>query len=134
MTISGRLTRDPETRITQSGMAVVSFSVAVNERKKDANGEWKDFPNYFDCTMFGKYAESVSKSLYKGVPVTVDGRLKQQTWEKDGQRRSKVEIIANELVLPPRQNTAPESARTHDNGGFSSAGLDFQPVDEDIPF
>ena len=77
VTLGGNLTRDPELRYTQGGTAVLSMSVAVNESRKDGNGEWVDYPNYIDMTLFGKRAESVSDYLSKGTYVAVTGRLHQ---------------------------------------------------------
>ena len=105
--ISGNLTRDAEVRRTQSGMAITSFCVAVNERRKNKNtGEWENYANYIDCTMFGAYGESVSESLRKGVKVACAGSLRWTQWERDGQKRSKIEVIVNELELPPREKPA----------------------------
>ena len=110
--VSGNLTRDAECKRTQSGMAIVTFGVAVNERRKNnQTGEWDDYPNYFDVTWFGTYAEKCSGSLVKGSKITVDGHLRQERWEKDGQNRSKVCIIADTVDMPPKpkgQYTAPD--------------------------
>lgn len=96
--ISGNLTRDPEIRATAGGTPVMSFGVAVNDRRKNAQtGEWEDYPNYIDCTMFGSRAEAVSRYLSKGSKVAVAGRLRYSSWEKDGQKRSKVEVIVDEI-------------------------------------
>lgn len=101
--ISGNLTRDAESRMTKSGMAVVKFTVAVNDRRKNQSGEWEDYANFIDCTMFGKYAEKVAPSMTKGTKVCASGKLHQQTWEQDGQKRSKLEVIANDIELPKRE-------------------------------
>lgn len=94
----GRLTRPCENRFTNSGMAITSFSIAVNKRQK-INNEWKDKASFFDCTYFGKGAEAVSQYLVKGQQVSIQGSLEQQTWETNGQKRSKVVIIVNSLGL-----------------------------------
>jgi len=102
--VSGHMTRDAELRQTASGMAILSFSLAVNDRRRNAQtGEWEDYPNFLDCSMFGKRAESLSEYLSKGMQLTVEGKLRYSKWEKDGIQKSKVEIIAEEVVLPPRQ-------------------------------
>lgn len=76
-TISGNLTRDPELRVTASGMPVLGFGVAVNDRRKNnKTGEWEDYPNFIDCTMFGARTESVSKFLSKGSKVAIEGKLR----------------------------------------------------------
>ena len=96
--ISGNLTRDPELRQTAGGLPVLSFGVAVNDRRKNQQtGEWEDYPNFIDCTMFGSRAENVQKLLSKGSKVAVEGKLRWSQWERDGQKRSKVEVIVDEL-------------------------------------
>ncbi len=98
--ISGNLTRDPELRATQNGMQVLSFGVAVNDRTKNQQtGEWEDRPNFVDCTMFGKRAEALSRILRKGMKVAIEGKLRYSSWEKDGQKRSKLEVIPDEVEL-----------------------------------
>lgn len=96
--ISGNLTRSPEIRVTQSGTPVASFGIAVNERwKNQQTGEWEDHPNFIDCVWFGARAQSTCKFLDKGSKVFVEGKLRQSTWEKDGQKRSKIEVMVNNL-------------------------------------
>lgn len=102
--ISGNLTRDPELRATGGGTSVLQFGVAVNERVKNPQTEeWEDRPNFVDCVMFGKRAEALSNLLDKGMKVAVEGRLRYSSWEKDGQRRSKLEVVAEEVELMSRQ-------------------------------
>lgn len=100
--ISGNLTRDPELRATTGGMSVLTFSVAVNERRQNRNGEWEDYANYIDCTMFGRRAESLSRMLMKGTKVAVQGSLRYSSWERDGQKRSKLEVIASDVDVMPK--------------------------------
>lgn len=98
VTISGNLTRDPELRRTQSGMAILSFGVAVNDRRKNQQtGEWEDYANFVDCTVFGARGESLSNILTKGMKVAIEGKLRWSQWERDGQKRSKLEVIVDEL-------------------------------------
>ena len=98
--ISGNLTRDPELRSTQSGTDVLSFGVAVNDRcKNQRTGEWEDRPNFVDCTMFGNRATSLSNYLSKGTRVSIEGKLRWNQWEKDGQKRSKLDVIVDEIVF-----------------------------------
>jgi len=100
VTICGNATNAPEQRYTQSGMAVASFGVAVSSRKKNASGEWEDGEtSFFDVSCFGRLAENVSESVQKGKRVVVAGVLKQSSWESDGGRRTKVEIIADDVAL-----------------------------------
>lgn len=101
--ISGNLTRDPEMRATTSGMQVLSFGVAVNDRRRSPQtGEWEDYPNFVDCTMFGTRAEAVSRYLSKGSKVAIEGKLRYSSWERDGQRRSKLEVIVDEIEFMSR--------------------------------
>lgn len=125
--ISGNLTRDPELRATKSGMQVLSFGVAVNDRRKNPQtGEWEDYPNFVDCTMFGKRAETVSRYLSKGSKVAIDGKLHYSSWEKDGQRRSKLEIIVEDIEFMAKR----------DDGAAAQAEQAAEPdfYDDDIPF
>ena len=93
--ISGNLTRDPELRATAGGTQVLSFGVAVNDRRKNPQtGDWEDYPNFVDCTMFGTRAEAVSRYLSKGTKVAIEGKLRYSSWERDGQRRSKLEFMS----------------------------------------
>ena len=88
VSITGNLTRDPELRVTAGGTQVLSFGVAVNDRRRNPQtGEWEDYPNFVDCTMFGTRAEAVSRFLAKGNKVAIEGKLRYSSWEKDGQRR-----------------------------------------------
>lgn len=108
--ISGNLTRDPELRATQGGMQVLGFGVAVNDRRKNpSTGQWEDYPNFVDCTMFGNRAESMSRILRKGMKVAIEGKLRYSSWEKDGQRRSKLEVIVDEIeLMSQNQQQAPQ--------------------------
>ncbi|MDR3333295.1 MAG: single-stranded DNA-binding protein [Treponema sp.] len=94
----GRLTRDAELKYTANGQAVCKFSIAVNRRKKNGD-QWVDEANFFDIVVWGRQGESVTQYLIKGKQVGIDGELRQDRWEQDGQNRSKVEIVANYLQL-----------------------------------
>lgn len=110
--ISGNLTRDPEMHATKSGMAIMSLSVAVNERAKNPQtGEWEDRPNFVDCVLFGTRAERLSAYLSKGAKVSVQGKLRYSSWEKDGQRRSKLEVVVDELEFMSRRDGAQQQAQ-----------------------
>ena len=95
----GNLTRDPELRYIQSGMAVTELGLAVNDRRKTATGEWVDEPTFVDVTVWGRQAETASEYLTKGSPVLIEGRLKLDSWEKDGQKRSKLKVVCEQLRL-----------------------------------
>ena len=104
--ISGNLTRDPELRSTASGLPVLAFGVAGNDRRKNQQtGEWEDYPNFIDCTMFGARAESLSRYLSKGTKVSIEGKLRWSQWEREGQKRSKIEVIVDELAATIRRRT-----------------------------
>lgn len=98
VTLIGRLTRDAELKYTSAGFAISSFSIAVNRRRK--NGEqWIEEASFFEVSLYGKSAESLKPYLVKGKQVAVDGELRQDRWEQDGQPRSKVVIAANNVQL-----------------------------------
>ncbi len=104
-TISGNLTRDSELRSTASGMPVLSFSVAVNDRRKNnQTGEWEDVPNFIDCTMFGSRAQSLAQYLVKGTKEAAEEKLRWSQWERDGQKRSKIEVIVDSLDFMSSRN------------------------------
>lgn len=106
--ISGNLTRAPEVRNTSSGLPVLGFSLAVNDRRKNQQtGEWEDYPNFIDCTMFGSRAEHVAKFLDKGSKVAIEGKLRWSQWERDGQKRSKIEVVIDELEFMSKTENQP---------------------------
>ena len=100
VTIAGNCTRDPELRFSQGGLSIASFGLAYSTRKRNEQGGWEDGEtSFFDVTCFGQLADNVAESIHKGDRVIVTGTLKQRSWEaKDsGEKRSKVEIIADEV-------------------------------------
>lgn len=102
--ISGNLTRDPELRQTQGGTSVLQMGVAVNDRRKNpSTGEWEDVANFVDCVLFGTRADKVAQYLDKGTKVAIEGRLRYRAWEQDGQRRSKLEVVVDEIEFMSRQ-------------------------------
>lgn len=106
--ITGNLTRDPELRSTSGGTSVLTFGVAVNDRRRNqSTGEWEDYPNFVDCTMFGKRAEAVQMYLSKGDKVSIEGRLHWSSWERDGQKRSKLDVIVDEIEFMSSRDKAP---------------------------
>ncbi|MDR0403041.1 MAG: single-stranded DNA-binding protein [Treponema sp.] len=136
----GRLTRDSELKYTANGQAVCKFSIAVNRRKKNGD-QWVDEPNFFDIVLWGRQGETLNQYLIKGKLVGVDGELRQDRWEQDGQNRSKVEIVADNVQLlggspgnssfgggsspnPARQDPGPAPAAPAGDDGFT----------DDIPF
>ena len=107
-TITGNATREPELRFTPSGQAVASFGVAVNRRWQNRQTqEWEEAVSFFDVTCWAQLAENVAESVSKGTRVTVAGRLDQRSWEtQDGDKRSKVEIVADDVAISLRWATA----------------------------
>lgn len=142
--ISGNLTRDPELRATASGMPVLGFGVAVNDRRKNQQtGEWEDYPNFIDCTMFGARAQSVSRFLSKGSKVAIEGKLRWSQWERDGQKRSKIEVIVDDIEFMTSRNAdsssyapqvAPMTAAPAPAAMPAAPVVDASVYDDDIPF
>ncbi len=111
--ITGHLTRDPELRATQSGTQVLHLGVAVNDRRRNPQtGNWEDYPNFIDCVMFGTRAEAIQRYLSKGTKVAIEGRLRYSSWERDGQKRSKIEVVVDEI----------EFMSSRQGGGNSNGG------------
>lgn len=97
----GNLTRDPVLRYLPSGIAVCDLGLAVNDRRKNPNGEWVDEPTFVDITLFDRQAETAGEYLTKGSPVLIEGRLKMDRWQdkNDGQTRTKLKVVGDRLVL-----------------------------------
>lgn len=133
--ITGNLTKDSEIRVTQSGSQILNFSVAVNDRHKNQQtGNWENYPNYIGCVMFGSRAEHIQPYLVKGTKVAINGKLRYSSWEKDGQKRSKIEIIVNDIEFLSSKNSegdvSPQSIPTSTPPVPPSADL----YDQNIPF
>ena len=127
--ISGNLTRDPELRSTQSGMDVMSFGVAVNDRRRNPQtNEWEDYPNFVDCTMFGNRARSLHQYLSKGTKVAIEGKLRWSQWERDGQKRSKIEVIVDELEFMSSRNSDSSSYGGNQSYGGNAGGYSPAPA------
>ena len=117
----GRLTRDAELKYTTGGQAVCKFAVAVNRRRK--NGEqWEDEANYFDVVLWGRQGEALNQYLTKGKSIGVDGELRQDRWQQDGQNRSKVEIVANNIMLLGGSPGGGTQGSGNQGSGNSSSG------------
>lgn len=119
--VSGNLTRDPELRATPGGTQVLGFGVAVNDRRRNQQtGEWEDYPNFIDCTMFGNRAEALSRILRKGMKVAIEGKLRYSSWEdkNGGGRRSKVEIIPDEVVLMSQNPNGQQAPQQYAPQGY----------------
>ena len=114
--ITGNLTRDPELRATQGGTQVLHLGVAVNDRRRNPqSGNWEDYPNFIDCVMFGTRAEAIQRYLRKGTKVAIEGRLRYSSWERDGQKRSKIEVVVDEIEFMSSRNDAGQQG-----GGYAA--------------
>ena len=131
--LSGNLTRDPDLRTTQGGTPVLTFGMAVNGKRGG-----QDYANYFDCVVFGNYATAMQPHLHKGQKVAIDGQLSYSSWEQNGERRSKVEVIVRSIdTLGP-----PPARSAHDYAPGQQMPIAAAPpqvpqqevMDEDIPF
>ncbi len=152
----GNLTRDPELRYIASGTPVAEIGLAVNDRRKNANGEWVDETQFIDITLWSRQAEIASEYLSKGSPVLIEGRLKYDTWEsREGEKRSKLRVVGERMQMlgsrsggggsgggggggggaartsAPRESAYSEAAPAHDE--YEAAPQD-PPGGDDIPF
>ncbi|NUQ63390.1 MAG: single-stranded DNA-binding protein [Pirellulales bacterium] len=119
----GNLTRDPELRYIPSGTAVTEIGLAVNDRRKNASGEWIDETTFVDITLWGRTAEVASEYLTKGAPVLIEGRLKLDTWEtNDGQKRSKLRVVGERMQMLGRAGGG------EGGGGGGAAGGGTRPA------
>jgi single-strand DNA-binding protein len=129
VTIVGNLTDDPELRYTPNGAAVVNFSVAVTPRMRDEGGGWKDGDtSFFRCNAWRNLAENVAESLTRGSRVIVTGRLRQRSWEtQDGDKRSVIEIEADEIGPSLRWATAKVERQSRSGGDWAPAAVGAGP-------
>jgi single-strand DNA-binding protein len=139
----GRLTRDAELKYITGGQAVCNFSIAVNRSKKNGD-QWEDEANFFDIVIWGKQGEALNQYLKKGKMVAVDGELRQDRWQQDGQNRSKVVIITSYIQLlggggsggGDRQNNNNSSSggNSQESQSYSSSPGKDDGFTDDIPF
>ena len=122
--LMGNLTRDPELRFTSNGSAVASFGLAVNRKFKHGD-EWKDDVCFVDITVWGKQGENCAEYLSKGRPAFVEGYLKFSTWESEGQKKNKLEVVANTVQFLGSRNEPP---------GDSPTGRVPVSDEDDVPF
>jgi single-strand DNA-binding protein len=129
VTLLGNLTRDPETRQTPAGQSVTNFSLALNRSYKDAQEQWQEATDFIDVVAWGPLGERVATYLGRGSRALVSGRLQSRAWETDGQKRSKVEVLASDVVFLDNRN---------ESEGGSSSTAQAQPneslLSDDIPF
>jgi single-strand DNA-binding protein len=135
--LMGNLTRDPELRTTPNGTSVCSFSLALNRSYKGSNGEWQEATDYIDVVAWGPLGERVAQYLSKGRPCLVNGRLQSRSWEQDGQKRNKVEVVANDVTFlggpgGGSAGTSTDSSSTPAPAAKKSTKKDEDVVIEDI--
>ena len=137
VTLTGNLTRDPEMRATSNGTQVMSFTIAVNDRRRNQQtGVWEEYPNFVGCVMFGRRAEALGRYLAKGRKVAVEGSLRYSTWTSDGAKRSKLEVVIDDLELMSSSRSEGQATRqpsTHGTSSFGKAPAEGEAY-TDIPF
>ena len=134
----GNLTRDIELRHTPGGTAVTDMGMAVNDRRKNAQGEWVDEVTYVDVTLWGRTAEVAGEYLRKGSPVFIEGRLKLDSWEAEGQKKYKLRVVGERLQLlggRPDDGSRGESPKYNNasNRSASRDEYDTSSVSEELP-
>jgi single-strand DNA-binding protein len=126
--LTGNLTRDPEHRETPGGLSICKLGIACNTRRRTSSGEWEEKANFFRVTVFGKQADNCAQYLRKGRPVAIDGRLEWSQWERDGQKRESIDIIADSVQF--LAGGRDEGAGAQNGNGFSSG---VQATETDVP-
>jgi single-strand DNA-binding protein len=116
----GNLTRDPELRQTPTGQNVTSFSLALNRAYKDSSGEWQEATDFIDIVCWGPLAERVAQYLSKGRRCLVQGRLQSRSWEQEGQKRNKVEVLANDVTFLDSRGSGGDSEGSSNTGADAS--------------
>jgi len=134
ITLVGNLTRDPELRFTANGRAVASFGIAVG-RRYQVNGEWQEQTSYFNITAWGDLGENAAASLSKGARIVVTGRLEQREYTtREGDKRTAIDVIADELGPSLRWATAQVERTPRKEGGAKKSGGSTSPAGEASPF
>jgi single-strand DNA-binding protein len=128
--LMGNLTRDPELKAIPSGQSVCQFSLALNRSYKDSSGEWKEATDYVDVVAWGPLAERVAQYCQKGKQVLVNGRIQSRSWEQDGQKRSKVEVLAQDVTF---LGGVPGAGGSRDDGNQDmESGSSSKPANKDV--
>ena len=137
----GNLTRDPEIRALPSGMNVCNFSIATNRVYKDRDGKKQEQTDFHNVVVFGRQADTVNQYLKKGSSAYVEGRMQTRSWDKDGVKQYRTEVVADSVQFGPRSSGSGGGARRQDDepqdAPASSAGIDYPKDDinpDDIPF
>ncbi len=147
--LMGNLTRDPQVRNLPSGVVVADIGLAVNDRRKDTNGNWVDEATFVDITLWSRNAEIAAEYTRKGSSVLIEGRLKLDSWESEGQKRSKLKVVCDRLCLLGGRDNASGSqdgysagsraSQANSQGSYSSSPAQYEapadmPPGDDIPF
>lgn len=147
--LMGNLTRDPETRQTPNGQSVTNFGLAVNRTWKGQDGQTQEQVSFIDCTAWGRTGEVIAQYMQKGRPILVSGRLDQRSWDQDGQKRSKVEVVVEDFNFVGGGNDGGSNFSSGSSSGETSTGsstsskkddvvveeIDDKPIDlSEIPF
>jgi single-strand DNA-binding protein len=134
--LSGNVTRDGELKATQGGTSVLVFGLAFNDRKRDEAGNWVDVPNFIDVVIYGRMAESLAPYIVKGQKLFVAGKLHYSTWTKDGGKRTKLELVAQDIdIAGGRRQGAQATQAPQDAPTYSvPQAPPIELYDEDIPF
>ncbi len=138
----GNLTRDPELRALPSGMNVVNFSIATNRVFRDRDGKKQEQTDFHNVVVFGRQADTVNQYIKKGNGVFIEGRLQTRSWEKDGQKMYRTEVVADRVQFGPKGgggggSRGPQADEPQDMGGAQGGGIDYPKDDinpDDIPF
>lgn len=135
----GNLTRDVEVKYLQSGTAVTEIGLAVNEKRKDQSGNWIEEVTFVDVTLWGRTAEVAAEYIGKGSQVLIEGRLKLETWEADGQKRSKLKVIGEKMQMLGSRGGGGEQEQPRQQSQRRSAGASNRqsappPPEDDVPF
>lgn len=132
VTLMGNLTRDPELRQIPSGQSVCSFSLALNRSYKGGDGEWQEATDYVDVVAWAALGERVAQYVTKGRPVLVSGRLQSRSWEQDGQKRSKLEVVAQDVTFLGGRNDDGGSSFSPSDSPKSSSTKTTKSKDKDV--
>jgi single-strand DNA-binding protein len=130
--LMGNLTRDPELRTTPNGQSVCSFSLALNRSYKGADGNWTEVTDYVDVVAWGPLGERVSQYLSKGRPALVNGRLQSRSWEQEGVKRSKVEVVANDVTFLGGRDGANGGGGSDESQAAPAAKPSKKPKEDDV--
>ena len=130
----GNLTRDIELKYTQSGLAVTEIGLAVSDRRKNQAGEWIEETVFVDVTLWGRTAEVASEYLSKGSPILIEGRLKLDTWESEGQKRSKLKVVGERMQMVGSRagSAAPTAAKGRESATFDESEYTGRPAYDDM--